>query len=76
MLRLGHAQARALLVAAWLQVLYPLVVRALGFPDAVNNNEAVLKGVDAGVYLLASYCIVLAVRAGQRRALREPEEIS
>lgn len=71
--RLGPSQARALLVAAWLQVLYPLVVRALGFPNVVRDGTAVLKGVDTVVYLAASLCIVLAVRASQRRALREPE---
>ena len=73
-LRLGPSQARALLVAAWLQVLYPLVVRALGFPDVVRDGTAVPKGVDSIVYLAGSFCIVLAVRASQRRALREPEE--
>jgi hypothetical protein len=73
LLRMGPSQARALLVAAWLQVLYPLVVRALGFPDVVRSGTAVLKGVDAIVFLAGSYCIVLAVRASQRRALREPE---
>jgi hypothetical protein len=71
--RLGHAQAQALLVAAWLQVLYPLVVRGLGFPDAVQSGDALSKGAGSVVYVLASYCIVLAVRAGQRRALREPD---
>ena len=75
-LRLGPSQARALLVAAWLQVLYPLVVRALGFPDVVRDGTAVPKGVDSIVYLAGSFCIVLAVRASQRRALREPEERS
>ena len=73
LLRLGPSQARALLVAAWLQVLYPLVVRALGYPSDVADGSAVLKGVDAVVFLAGSYCIVLAVRASQRRALREQE---
>ncbi len=73
LLRLGPSQARALLVAAWLQVLYPLVVRALGYPDDVRNGLAVSKGVDTVVFLAATYCIVLAVRVSQHRALREPE---
>ena len=73
-LRLGPSQARALLVAAWLQVLYPLVVRALGFPDVVRDGRALPEGVDSIVYLAGSFCIVLAVYASQRRALREPEE--
>ena len=72
-LRLGPSQARALLVAAWLQVLYPLVVRALGFPDVIRDGTALPKGVDSIVYLAGSFCIVLAVHASQRRALREPE---
>ena len=71
--RLGPSQARALLVAAWLQVLYPLVVRALGFPDAVRDGTAVPNGADSIVFLAGSFCIVLAVRVSQRRALREPE---
>jgi hypothetical protein len=72
-LRLGPSQARALLVAAWLQVLYPLVVRALGFPDVVRDGRALPEGVDSIVYLAGSFCIVLAVHASQRRALHEPE---
>ena len=72
--RLGHVQAQALLVAAWLQVLYPLVVRGLGLPAAISDGTAASKVAGSVVYLLASYCIVLAVRAGQRRALREPAE--
>jgi hypothetical protein len=72
-LRLGHAQAQALLVAAWLQVLYPLVVRLLGLPSAVQDGDAVSKGAGSVVFVLASYCIVLAVRAGQRQGLRETD---
>lgn len=68
-LLLGNkVQASVLLTMAWLQVFYPVVVRAITFGSDVRKEDAATVIVENLVFLAGCGCIVVAVVVAQATA--------
>lgn len=70
LLRLSRDLTRALVTVAALQIVYPVLLRAMMFPGATGHDTAGFVLVDDVVFLAGCLCMLLSVRAGQRRSIR------
>src|SRR5680860_721959 len=64
----NKVQAQVLLTLAFLQILYPVVLRAVTFRLDIDVAEVPLAVTDDLVFIAGSVCMLLAVLVGQRRA--------
>ncbi len=69
-LRLSRALAQALVTVAILQIVYPVLLRAMMFSGATEHDTAAAVLVDDVVFLTGCVCMLLSVRTGQHRSAR------